>query len=412
MAHSPLTDAVCKSAKSQEKDYSIPDGRGLYLFVTTKGKKIFRAAYRLDGVQKTAVFGEYPIISVKGARELHTALRTQLHNKVDPKAGAKPAEKAMTLSEGIQAYWGVKKMAERDAKTVKNAMGGLKAHIEPYLGNKPMNSITMPMMLEVLMKMDKAGLAVYVRKCRGWAGQVFEWGILNSHCVINPARMIDPEIAFVKNEVKNFPSVALDEVPELLARLDMERLQPALLASKMLALTWVRTNELRLMRWEQIEGTMWRIPAKQMKGKKGSKREHLVPLSRQALETLDTLKAMCRASDYVFPAALRTDRTITENCITDLYERIGYKGRMCGHGWRSIGSTWANSQFYDKVVKRFDKQYVEMQLAHIKPGVQGLYDSSEYYPQRQIMLQEYADWLDDAYARGLKGREPPAHSLL
>jgi len=180
----------------------------------------------------------------------------------------------------------------------------------------------------------------------------------------------------------------------------------------MLALTWVRTTELRFMQWSQIEGDMWRIPANQMKGKSGSKREHLVPLSRQALETLGTLKAMCRNSQYVFPADFRIDRVISENCITDLFERIGYKGRMCGHGWRTVASTWANEQFYDEVTRKYDKDYIETALAHAPIGVRGIYNSAEYYPQRKAMLQHYADWLDDAYASGKKAREAPTHALM
>lgn len=405
MAANTLTETICKGAKPREKDYKLADGYSMYLFVSKQGAKHWRMAYRIDGKEKTLSIGPYPLISLKEARVKRDEARLKLLNKVDPNAKERAA---LTLSEAVQQYWGDKKIGECSDKTVENAMGGISKHIEPYLGSKPLNQITMPMMLAVLMKMDAAGLSVYVRKVRGWCGQVFQWGIQHSHCEINPARMIDPDIAFKKKEVVNFPAVELDEVPALLVRICMERLQPSVLACKLLALTWVRTAELRFMKWDQIQGDVWEIPKNQMKGKTGKKREHLVPLSRQALELLGVLKNMCRGSEYVFPAEYRTDRTITENCITDLFERIGYKGRMCGHGWRTVGSTWANSQYYDGVVKKFDADYVEMQLAHIKPGVKGVYDKAKHFPQRKVMLQEYADWLDQAYTSGMQRREAPA----
>ena len=136
------------------------------------------------------------------------------------------------------------------------------------------------------------------------------------------------------------------------------------------------------MTWDEIEGDIWRIPAKRMK----KRREHLVPLSTQALELLAELKLRSRGGIYVFPNDRDGKRAMSENAILYLIHRLDYKGRMTGHGWRKIGSTWANENEYNA-------DHVETQLAHIEGGVRGVYNSAEYLKQRRVMLQAFADWL-------------------
>ena len=108
----------------------------------------------------------------------------------------------------------------------------------------------------------------------------------------------------------------------------------------MLMLTWVRTTELRLMEWSEIDDVeaLWLIPAVKMKRKK----DHLVPLSRQALAILKEMRTRTRGNRFVFPSDRTDARAMSENAILCLLHCIGYKGRLTGHGFRSIGSTWAN----------------------------------------------------------------------
>lgn len=136
------------------------------------------------------------------------------------------------------------------------------------------------------------------------------------------------------------------------------------------------------MTWAEVEGDIWRIPGKRMK----KNREHLVPLSTQAQALLKEMKLRSRGSAYVFPNDRTGNRPMSENSILYLIHRIGYKGRMTGHGWRKVGSTWANEH-------EFNTDHIEMQLAHKEGGVRGVYNSAEYLKQRRAMLQVFADWL-------------------
>jgi len=141
-----------------------------------------------------------------------------------------------------------------------------------------------------------------------------------------------------------------------------------------------------MMEWSEIdEGeALWLIPEGKMKRSK----DHLVPLSRQAMDLLRELKARCRGSRYVFPSDRVLTRPMSENAVLYLIHRIGYKGKLTGHGFRSIASTWANENGYKP-------DAIERQLAHVPENkVRSIYNRAEYLPERRAMLQAYADWLD------------------
>ncbi len=403
MAINTLTEAICKNAKQKEKDYKLSDGHGMYLFVTAKGAKIWRMKYRLEGKEKLAVIGPYPLIQIKEARERRDVVRRQLLDGVDPQAKV-VTQNRLTLNQVLELY-----LAHREeggslsGKYITNTRNGIQMHVCNYIGERHMDSITREDMLEVLMKLNKSGKFVYVKRIRMWCEQLFAWAQEHGHCKINPPALINPRVAFGSRPVKGFSHLPLREVPGFLKALRSERDQASVLACRMLALTWVRTGELREMKWGQIEDDVWRIPAENMKGDADSRREHLVPLSSQCLALLQDLKNRCRNSEYVFPADRDIEKPITENCVTDLMERMGYRGKMTGHGWRKVGSTWANEQVSEDETRKYDADWIEMQLAHIDGSVRGIYNSAEYMPQRRRMLQAYADWLDQANASTLEG---------
>src|SRR5690606_34640703 len=154
----------------------------------------------------------------------------------------------------------------------------------------------------------------------------------------NPAEQINPKKAFGKKRVSHFSALDERDVPEFLARLSFEDEIVSVIACKLLALLWVRTKELRFMKWPELEPGLWRVPASDMK----SGEYHLVPLSHQAESLIEVMRQRSRGSDYVLPHATRLDRPMSENSILYMIYRIGFKGRMTGHGWRSVASTWAN----------------------------------------------------------------------
>lgn len=399
MPTNTLTDRQCKAEAPSDKPKKLFDGGGLHLFVSTTGSKTWRLAYRIDGRPQTMSFGSYPAVSLAKARERRDEVKAILAEGGDPMAPRRVQRAGMTLAEASEEYWeGRRDLSESYRSNAKRA---IEMHLVPLLGKRNIGSIDRQDLLDALQVMNAAGLAVYVRKVRMWIGQVFEWAVENGHAKINPAALINPRNAFARAKVEHFASVDLAEVPQLMQRVALEQDLQSVLAFRLLAMTWVRTGELRMMEFAEIDGSLWRIPAGKMK--RG--RDHLVPLPLQALALLKELKARSRGSRYVFPAEHRDDRPMSENAILALLARIGYKGRMTGHGWRTIASTWANENGYNR-------DAIERQLAHAPDDkIRAAYNRAEYLPERAAMLQDWADWLDSCEqvdAGRAQGRDTPA----
>lgn len=384
MPTNTLRDALCKAAKPGEKAYKMFDGGGLHLFVSPTGSKTWRIAYRVAGKPQTMSVGPYPEVSLADARAKRDDLKATLRNGGDPMAPRRATRKGMTLREASEAYWAGRKDISPSYRA--NAERGIEMHLFKKLGDANIGSITRDALLDALTHVDAAGLHVYVRKIRMWVGQVFDWAVENGHATINPAALIKPEKAFGKAMVESFAALSLREMPDFLKRLNMEATLQSVLACKLLAYTWVRTNELRMMEWTEIDkgDALWIIPAGKMKRRK----DHLVPLSRQAMDIIKMMHARNSGSIYVFPSDRRDDRPMSENAILYLIHRIGYKGRMTGHGFRSVASTWANEN-------GFNPDAIERQLAHVPDNkVRSIYNRAAYLPERRAMLQDWADWFD------------------
>ena len=154
----------------------------------------------------------------------------------------------------------------------------------------------------------------------------------------------------------------------------------------LLALTFVRTSELIGARWEEVdfkEGR-WNIPAERMK----MKDPHIVPLSTQAIRHLRVLYDITGKGSLLFPGDRRPDRPISNNTILKALERMGFKGRMTGHGFRGLASTILHE-------RGFDHLHIEVQLAHQERNrVTAAYNHAKYVSQRTLMMQAWGDYLD------------------
>lgn len=384
-----LTEAQCKAAKPKEKPYKLFDGGGLYLWVSSKGARTWRVAYRYEAKQKTISLGDYPLLSLAQARIKLSEVKSALlagDNPMQKRAQAREERKALKnallFKDACAQYWDNRKDISEGyrAKSIR----GIEMHLYPTLGHRLINTITRDDLLDAFRIMDAKGRHVFLRKVKSVVALVFDWCLENGNIENNPVRSINTERAFSRPCVESFAAVELNEVSDLLKRINLEGDLTSVLACKMLAYTWVRTKELRFMEWTEIDGDVWRIPGKKMKRRK----DHIVPLSKQALEVLEKIQARNHGGRFVFHSELGKDRAISENTILYLLHRIGYKGRMTGHGWRSVGSTWANE-------KGYSVDAIERQLSHVPDNkIRAVYNRAEYLPERRKMLQDWADWLD------------------
>lgn len=389
MPTAKLTDAQCRAAKPREKAYKLFDGGGLALVVLPSGAKSWRLFYRDAGRQQTHSLGLYPAIGAAEARRRAAVARESVGRGADPSEPKKTAPvRGLVLRQACEDYWAGRNDVTPDYRA--NALRGLELHVWPVLGEREVSKVTRADVLGVLDALDAKGRHVYVRKVRVWLSLALDWWAERAEGRINVARSIDPKRAFGHRAVEHHAALTLAEVPALMQRLALEAELQSALALKLLALTWTRTGELRAMRWDEIERdaagvpVLWRLDRARMK----MRREHMVPLSRQAVALLAALKLRSGASPYVLPNDRRpADRPMSENSMLYLLGRIGYGGRMTGHGWRSVASTWANEAGYSA-------DAIERQLAHApEDKVRAAYNAAQYMPQRVTMLQAWADWL-------------------
>lgn len=383
MPTAKLSDAQCRAAKPRAKAYKLFDGGGLALVVLPSGVKSWRLFHRVDGKQQTATLGLYPAVTLADARKRATEARS------DPPAPVAAPMPTLTLAAAARAYWDGRRDVTDGYR--EQEFRRLEFGLFPELGRVPVRDLTRAEVLRVLLTIDAKGHAEAARRTLRGLGQVLEWCVELEHCPANVAKTIRPARAFSGRTVEHHASLPLAEVPAFMARLALEADLQSVLALKLLALTWVRTGELRGMRWSELERnadgapTRWRVPAARMKMRRGV--DHLVPLSRQAVRLLAVLQSRAGSSPYVFPAERTPQRPMSEAAVLALIGRMGYAGRMTGHGWRTVASTWANEAGWHP-------DAIERQLAHM-PGdlIRAVYNAAQYLAVRAPMLQAFADWL-------------------
>jgi integrase len=173
-------------------------------------------------------------------------------------------------------------LKKRSPATLRKARWALRDYVFPYLGSKPIVSITSQELLVVLMKIETQGLLETARRTKQRCGQVFRHGIGLGYC----ARDITVDLRGLLEAptVEHHASITDPrEVGGLLRAIEKysgRRLTR--LALTLSPLVFVRPGELRMAERAHfdLERAEWRIAKYLMK----KKVQHIVPLSRQAIE--------------------------------------------------------------------------------------------------------------------------------
>lgn len=396
--HMPITDTAVKNAKRKAQPYKLSDGEGMYLLVHPSGAKYWRLKYRHQGREKVLALGVYPEISLRAARKRRMEARELLAQGTDPGAERKAEKRADKLRaentfEAIAREWYDsmrEKWSEAHAKAVTLR---LERELFPALGSRPVAEIDAPELLDVLRGIERRDALEVVAKVRVIAGQVFRYAVATGRTKHDPSR--DLKGALKRRDHKHYARLTEADLPEFLGKLgEYDGNVITRLAIELLALTFVRTGELREAKWTEFDFDKreWRIPAERMK----SRAEHLVPLSAQAIEALKQLRDITGGREHVFPNEHHPQKPMSENTILFALYRMGYRGKATGHGFRATASTILNEQGWDADV-------IERQLAHKEANkVRAAYHHSQYVPERRKMLQAWADFLDAKRRAGEK----------
>ena len=394
----PLTDRAIRNAKPAKQPFRLFDGGGMYLEVAPSGGKWWRLKYRIEGKEKRLSLGVFPDVALAEARSRRDDARKLLADGIDPSAKRQAdkreaAGRAANSFEAVAREWYAKQAPTWVATHAIDVLRRLEGNLFPELGALPIAEISAPLLLAAVRRIEDRGARDLAHRVLQVAGQVFRYGIATGRCERDLSR--DLKGALAPHTKRNQAAVTPDELPALLRAIDgYETIgdRQTMLALRLLALTFVRTGELIGSTWDEIDldGAAWIIPAERMK----MRSEHVVPLSRQAIELLRDLRAIGGDSRYVLPGR-NPDRPISNNTLLFALYRLGYKGKMTGHGFRAVASTVLNEA-------GFRVDVIERQLAHCERNdVRGAYNRAEYLPERRKMMQQWADMVD-ALAKGAK----------
>jgi integrase len=396
-----LSDQLITKLKTTGKGYKRADGGGLYIQVTPVGGKSWRMFYRFQKKPRTICFGLYPELSVKDARAARDEIKSLLAQGIDPAQVKKAGKQGTGLVrsdsfEGVAREWLEKKKNRPDKrggwskKYSQLCVRRLETHIFPYLGKRPISQLKPLDILRPLQTLEDRGISIQAHKVMQICGQVFRYAVATGRAERNV--ILDIQGALTPAQIGHFPTIVEPEaIGRLLQAIDAYPgsfiLHTALRLSPLL---FVRPSELRCAEWTEfhLDQAEWRIAATRMK----MGRVHIVPLARQSLELIHRLRETTGDGKYLFPSYHRDKpaQPMGHTAINYALRSIGYPtGSMTGHGFRAMASTCLNEQ------NIWNPDAIERQLAHSEGNnVRAVYNYAEFLPERRIMMQVWADYLD------------------
>lgn len=398
-----LTDAKLKAIKPAEKPSTLSDGGGLTLYCLPNGTRTWRYRYRYLGKPQTITLGQYPSVGLKEARAKHAEAVAVLAAGSNP-SGERKKEKLLKSLAVANSFGGIAEdwfdywSHGKDSKTVSAARGRLDTYVIPQLGSRPINELKSQEFVAMAKKVESSGkekdedgklipLTETAERCLRYCGQIFDYAIAHGSAENNPARTIKPSTFLKSKNPKNHARVEESELPALLKAIDTYDSKPTRLAIQILANIFVRTNELIGAKWGEVDfdNKVWRIPAERMK----KKDLHIIPMSDQVVAALKELKEISSNREYIFPSTVRpNDDHMSNATILRALERLGYKNKMTGHGFRGVASTILHEMGYNHI-------HIETQLAHLTGSkISRSYDASKYLPERTRMMQDWSNYLD------------------
>lgn len=382
----PLTNNEILKAKPREKDFTLHDGDGLFLLVKTSGKKLWRFRYqRPNSASRTNLsLGAYPALTLAAARQIRDQHLSLLAQGIDPQQQQNIVSEQRQIEldsvfSTVAANWFQLKSKSVTPDYAKDIWRSLDKDVFPAIGEIPVQEIKARTIIEALEPIKARGALETVRRLVQRINEIMIYAVNTGLLDANPSSGVG--MAFERPKKQNMPTLRPEELPKLMRSIGMSNLSvPTRCLIEWQLLTLVRPSEASGARWAEIDldAKLWTIPAERMK----AKREHIVPLSSQALEILDVMKPISAHREYVFPSRNDPKKPMNSQTANAALKRIGYGGKLVAHGLRSIASTYLNES-------EFNSDIIEAALAHVdKDEVRRAYNRTTYLAQR-IELMDF-----------------------
>ena len=388
-----LTELAIRNAKCGSKRKKLSDGGSMYLELHPNGGKYWRMNYQFQKKEKTLALGVWPQTSLVEARHKRDEAKMLLKSGKDPNLEKKKLKSNAVLDQGntfgsISEEWFERMQHEWSEDYFHDSKRAFELHVLPYLKEIPISEIDHAEVKSVLSRMEEQRKFVAAKKVLQKLDRIFRFANRNDYCKHNPVILLKDDIITPKK--KNQPALEESDLPEFLKKLDDINVYiTTKMGLRMVMLTLTRTKEIRHSTWDEFDlesdKPVWRIPADRMK----MNRDHMVPLSRQAVEVMKKVKRFSRGDQFVFEQKNNPQKPMSENTMLYAMYRMGYHGRATVHGFRATASTILNE-------KGFRSDVIELLLAHVeKNQIRAAYNRAEYLDERREILQWWADHLDE-----------------
>jgi len=384
----PLADTVLEKLEPEASEYRELDTPGLYFRVKPNGSKSWSLRYkRPNGKWAWKGLGAFPRVSGKAAREAAGELLKLSSDGVDlanHEKDSEPEVLAPTFRELAEDWYSRREAEGLAPKTLRLMRDALDKDLLPPLGDIPITNVSRGDCTDTIADIEERQAWHIAKKARGWLNNMFSLAIAQGRCELNPASELR-HVARKTPATKHHPHLLEPELPAFMKALDTSGSQfNTRVAVRMVLLTASRPGMVRQAEWSEVDlkAGLWSVPVEKMK----TDRDHLVPLPRQLVSLLESLKEITGLGRYLFPGK-KANPYIAHQTMNSSLRAIGYKDKLVGHGARHTASTLLNDHGWRDT-------YVEMQLAHKVGGVKGVYNKAKYLEQRATMMQWYADYLD------------------
>lgn len=386
----PLSDTTLENLESEDKDYRELDGNGLYFFVQKNGNKSWQLRFKKpDGKWSWLGIGGYPAIKGKVARKKAQELMNDIGNGQNPIISKrarreKELEDSTATFESLAREWSDTKLNRWVNDTMTRNKGALEKHIFPVFGKRLYVSIRPIEWMNHLKGIQQEHkIFEQVNRIHAMCRDIYDYAKVTGRIDYNPLEGLGKFLE--KGKKENMAHVSEKDLPQLLRAINSYPTFDSRIGLQLLAMLFCRPSELRKAKWQEfdLDGALWNIPEERMK----KRREHIIPLPSQAIRLLKDLKEYSTGSDYLFPARSNSHAPKSDTVFIMALRRMGYQGRQTPHGFRHIASTLLNN-------RGFDERHIEASLAHVKDGVAGVYNKAQYLQDRKIIMQWYADHLE------------------
>ncbi len=376
----------------------IKDLNNLYLNIfSNKSGYSKRWVFRklIDGKDKVLFIGDYPSISLDDARAKAIELNREISNGGDPFANIKTERFVEKYGQSPESFeiiarnWFTTKKCNLSLDHQKKIIRSLERDVFPYIGNKGISNISSIEILSIVQRIENRGSEETAHRVSNRITDIFNYAMALGLIDNNPAISVNKLLKPVQS-TNYAATVEPDKFRFILRKIYAYtgRNPATAVLLKLSTMLPSRPGELRTMRWSDLDfqRSEWRYFVTK------TKKDHIVSLPKQAVALLLELKKITGTSEYVFPSSRDFSRPMSDGTLKAAFVAmdIDTQNEQTPHGFRACFRTMADE------VLGAEFSYIDTQLAHRVPDANGrAYNRTRYLPQRKVLMQTWADYLDD-----------------